>query len=171
VLAYHSGEDRIVKERPPPAATGGCTCPPGPALLVRGRATGAGGRLLKRRAPGRALRRRGRGQPRAESARLRAAVLIKNQARIDDLNRRIDAATAETDTLALQVADLESPGRIIAVARERLGMIDPGSVTYLRPGGDDDARALLPAPPPPDPATPDPATPDPATPDPAGIDP
>jgi cell division protein FtsL len=93
-------------------------------------------------------------------------VLIKNQARIDDLNRRIDAATAETDTLALQVADLESPGRIIAVARERLGMIDPGSVTYLRPGGDDDARALLPAPPPPDPATPDPATPDPA-----GIDP
>ena len=29
VLAYHSGEDRIVKERFNRAATGGCTCPPG----------------------------------------------------------------------------------------------------------------------------------------------
>jgi 16S rRNA (cytosine1402-N4)-methyltransferase len=29
VLAYHSGEDRIVKERFAHAATGGCTCPPG----------------------------------------------------------------------------------------------------------------------------------------------
>ncbi len=28
VLAYHSGEDRIVKERLAFAATGGCTCPP-----------------------------------------------------------------------------------------------------------------------------------------------
>ena len=29
VLAYHSGEDRIVKERFLAAATGGCVCPPG----------------------------------------------------------------------------------------------------------------------------------------------
>jgi 16S rRNA (cytosine1402-N4)-methyltransferase len=29
VLAYHSGEDRIVKERFRAAATGGCVCPPG----------------------------------------------------------------------------------------------------------------------------------------------
>ena len=28
VLSYHSGEDRIVKERFDLAATGGCTCPP-----------------------------------------------------------------------------------------------------------------------------------------------
>ena len=29
VLSYHSGEDRIVKQRFARAATGGCTCPPG----------------------------------------------------------------------------------------------------------------------------------------------
>jgi 16S rRNA (cytosine1402-N4)-methyltransferase len=29
VLAYHSGEDRVVKDRFRTAATGGCTCPPG----------------------------------------------------------------------------------------------------------------------------------------------
>jgi 16S rRNA (cytosine1402-N4)-methyltransferase len=29
VLAYHSGEDRLVKQRFVAAATGGCTCPPG----------------------------------------------------------------------------------------------------------------------------------------------
>ena len=29
VLSYHSGEDRIVKDRFRQAATGGCTCPPG----------------------------------------------------------------------------------------------------------------------------------------------
>jgi 16S rRNA (cytosine1402-N4)-methyltransferase len=29
VLSYHSGEDRIVKDRLRQAATGGCTCPPG----------------------------------------------------------------------------------------------------------------------------------------------
>ena len=29
VLSYHSGEDRLVKERFRRAATGGCVCPPG----------------------------------------------------------------------------------------------------------------------------------------------
>ncbi|MEZ5140913.1 MAG: 16S rRNA (cytosine(1402)-N(4))-methyltransferase RsmH [Acidimicrobiales bacterium] len=69
VLAYHSGEDRIVKERLRVAATGGCTCPPGlpcacgAVPLVR---------LLKRGAwkPSAAEI---AANPRAESARLRAA--------------------------------------------------------------------------------------------------
>lgn len=91
-------------------------------------------------------------------------VLIKNQARIDDLDRRIDVAQAESQTLARQVAELESPARITAAARDRLGMIDPGSVTYLLPAADDDARAHLPPPPVPAPA-PDPASGD------GGVDP
>jgi 16S rRNA (cytosine1402-N4)-methyltransferase len=68
VLAYHSGEDRIVKERFRNAATGGCTCPPGLPCQCGAVPTV---RLLKRGAwkPSAAEVER---NPRAESARLRA---------------------------------------------------------------------------------------------------
>jgi 16S rRNA (cytosine1402-N4)-methyltransferase len=77
VLAYHSGEDRIVKERFRTASTGGCTCPPGlPCVcgatpLVR---------LLKRGAwkPSAAEI---TANPRAESARLRAVEKLAPEAR------------------------------------------------------------------------------------------
>lgn len=67
VLAYHSGEDRIVKERFRLAVTGGCVCPPGLPCVC-------GARPLvrpvtrKARRPGEA---EVRANPRAESARLR----------------------------------------------------------------------------------------------------
>ena len=68
VLAYHSGEDRIVKERFRVAATGGCTCPPGLPCVCGARPVV---RLLNRGArkptPIEVARNR-----RAESARLRA---------------------------------------------------------------------------------------------------
>ena len=69
VLAYHSGEDRIVKERFRHAATGGCTCPPGLPCVCGALPTV---RLLKRGAwkPSAA---EVAANPRAESARLRAA--------------------------------------------------------------------------------------------------
>ena len=71
-LAYHSGEDRVVKERFANAASGGCTCPPtlpcvcGAVPLVR---------LLNRgaRKPSAA---EVAANPRAESARLRACERI-----------------------------------------------------------------------------------------------
>jgi 16S rRNA (cytosine1402-N4)-methyltransferase len=68
VLAYHSGEDRIVKERFRTASTGGCTCPPG-LPCVCGAVPRV--RLLKRGAwkPSAAEI---AANPRAESARLRA---------------------------------------------------------------------------------------------------
>jgi 16S rRNA (cytosine1402-N4)-methyltransferase len=69
VLAYHSGEDRIVKDRFRHASTGGCVCPPGlpcvcgatPSvrLLTRGARRPAAGEIDRNR--------------RAESARLRVA--------------------------------------------------------------------------------------------------
>ncbi|MCX7620960.1 MAG: 16S rRNA (cytosine(1402)-N(4))-methyltransferase RsmH [Acidimicrobiales bacterium] len=69
VISYHSGEDRIVKERLRAAATGGCTCPPGLPCVCRAQPKV---RLLWRGAikpsPLEVAR-----NPRAESARLRAA--------------------------------------------------------------------------------------------------
>ena len=69
VLAYHSGEDRIVKDRFRQAATGGCTCPPGlPCVCDAVRTV----RLVKAgawQAPPAEVA----VNPRAESARLRAA--------------------------------------------------------------------------------------------------
>jgi 16S rRNA (cytosine1402-N4)-methyltransferase len=69
VISYHSGEDRIAKERFRHAATGGCTCPPGlpcqcgavptVRLLTRGALRPTAAEIAANR--------------RAESARLRAA--------------------------------------------------------------------------------------------------
>jgi 16S rRNA (cytosine1402-N4)-methyltransferase len=68
VLSYHSGEDRIVKDRFVHAATGGCTCPPGLPCVCGATPTV---RLLNRgaRKPTPAEI---EANPRAESARLRA---------------------------------------------------------------------------------------------------
>ncbi len=69
VLAYHSGEDRIVKERLVEAFTGGCTCPPRLPCVCGATPTV---RLVWRGAhrPGPAEL---AANPRSESARLRAA--------------------------------------------------------------------------------------------------
>jgi 16S rRNA (cytosine1402-N4)-methyltransferase len=68
VLSYHSGEDRIVKDRFRNAATGGCTCPPGLPCTCGATPLARELRPLKRRPS--------RGEiaqnPRAESAVLRA---------------------------------------------------------------------------------------------------
>ncbi len=69
VLSYHSGEDRIVKDRLRQAETGGCTCPPAlPCACGAERKV----RLLKR---GGWTPTAGEqdANPRAQSARLRAA--------------------------------------------------------------------------------------------------
>lgn len=68
VLSYHSGEDRLVKERFRSAATGGCTCPPGLPCTCGAQPTV---RLLKRGA-WKPTPREVVANPRAASARLRA---------------------------------------------------------------------------------------------------
>jgi 16S rRNA (cytosine1402-N4)-methyltransferase len=69
VLAYHSGEDRIVKDRFRTAATGGCTCPPSLPCVCGATPTV---RMLGRGARRPAAEEVARNH-RAESARLRAA--------------------------------------------------------------------------------------------------
>ncbi|HVF74364.1 MAG TPA: 16S rRNA (cytosine(1402)-N(4))-methyltransferase RsmH [Acidimicrobiales bacterium] len=68
VLAYHSGEDRIVKDRFRYAATGGCVCPP---ALPCGCGAVPTVRLLNRGSRSPSAEEVAR-NPRAESARLRA---------------------------------------------------------------------------------------------------
>ena len=68
VLAYHSGEDRIVKRVFRTAATGGCTCPPGLPCVCGATPTVRELRRGARKASAAEVAR----NPRAESARLRA---------------------------------------------------------------------------------------------------
>ena len=84
VLAYHSGEDRIVKERFRTASTGGCTCPPG--LPCQCGATPVV-RLLKRGA-WKPSAEEIAANPRAESARLRAVE------KLGEPDRRLEAEVA-----------------------------------------------------------------------------
>jgi cell division protein FtsL len=60
-------------------------------------------------------------------------MLAQNQFRLDRLDGRADAEQARYERLRLQVDRLESPQRIVATAQQRLGMVTPGSVTYLTP--------------------------------------
>jgi 16S rRNA (cytosine1402-N4)-methyltransferase len=66
VLTYHSGEDRVVKERFAEAATGGCTCPPGMPCVC-----GATPTVRRVRAPRRPSADQAERNRRARSARLR----------------------------------------------------------------------------------------------------
>ena len=73
-------------------------------------------------------------------------LLTQNQFRLDKLQEASLERQAEYDRLRLQVAELESPDRIVAAAQQ-LGMVTPPKVTYLAPtveetpAADDDTRA------------------------------
>jgi cell division protein FtsL len=74
-------------------------------------------------------------------------VLIRAQDRLDTLNRDVAEQTERSRQLELQLADLQSPERIAQVARDRLGMIAPLTVTFLEPSPDDDTNAQYLSPP------------------------
>jgi cell division protein FtsL len=60
-------------------------------------------------------------------------LLTQGQFRLGRLQTQADDAQAQYVRLRLQVAELESPQRIVADAQERLGMISPSALTYLTP--------------------------------------
>jgi cell division protein FtsL len=64
------------------------------------------------------------------------AVLISGQIRLDELEARVAEEQASYQRSRLEVARLESPQRVVAVAQERLGMVPPGEITYLSPSLD-----------------------------------
>lgn len=69
------------------------------------------------------------------------AVLIGGQVRLDAMRGDVDAETEAIRRLELRVAELESPDRVLDVARDRLGMVLPTEVGYLLPVGLDGVPA------------------------------
>lgn len=60
-------------------------------------------------------------------------VLVGAQGRLDRLDERIEAETQRQHDLRLQVAQLESPERVVERARNDLGMVTPDDVIWLSP--------------------------------------
>ena len=63
-------------------------------------------------------------------------VIAQGQARLDRLNTDVGTAQDANKKLRFDVAELEAPARIVATARDRLGMVVPDTVAYLAPTGD-----------------------------------
>lgn len=76
VLAYHSGEDRIVKDRFRDAVTGGCTCPPGLPCVCGARPIATAVTRKARRPTAAEVA----ANPRAESARMRVVEAVAPEA-------------------------------------------------------------------------------------------
>lgn len=70
-------------------------------------------------------------------------LLVQTQSRLDELNGRIEAQEQLADQHRLQLAELEAPGRIVDEATQRLGMVEPSEVLYLRHEPADDEAARL----------------------------
>jgi cell division protein FtsL len=62
-------------------------------------------------------------------------VLTQGQFELDRINARAEQEQQRFEQLRLEVAELESPERVVAAAQERLGMVPPPGVTYLTPSG------------------------------------
>ena len=61
--------------------------------------------------------------------------LAQGQFELEKLQGKAAQEQAHYERLRLQVAQLESPSRVVAAAQERLGMVPPPGVTYLSPTG------------------------------------
>ncbi len=61
------------------------------------------------------------------------AVLVQGQVRVDTLTSKVAEQQARYQQLRRQVAELESPRRVVDEAVGRLGMVEPDRVEYLTP--------------------------------------
>jgi cell division protein FtsL len=64
-------------------------------------------------------------------------VLLKNQRRLDQLDAQVRDEQASYQQLRLQVAQLQSPERVLDVATSKLGLVPSNGTTYLTPSGAD----------------------------------
>ncbi len=61
------------------------------------------------------------------------ALLVSGQGRLDGLQQQVAEEQSRYQALRLQVAELESPARVVEEAQGRLGMVSPAEITYLTP--------------------------------------
>jgi cell division protein FtsL len=61
------------------------------------------------------------------------AVVVERQARLDRLDRALAESTVRYERLRLEVAQQESPARVIERARQELGMVTPEELTHVTP--------------------------------------
>jgi cell division protein FtsL len=61
------------------------------------------------------------------------ALLASDQVRVDSINSAVASALAKEQNLQLERAELESPSRVLAIAKTELKMVTPSSVVYLPP--------------------------------------
>lgn len=61
------------------------------------------------------------------------ALIVRNQGALDDLDREISEAQRTNQLLRFEIAELEAPERIRALAMGSLGMVEPEVVIYLEP--------------------------------------
>jgi hypothetical protein len=66
------------------------------------------------------------------------ALLVGSQGDLDELERRIAAQEQLLANQQLDLTRLESPTRVVGAAQERLGMVAPAEIVYLRPDANDD---------------------------------
>jgi cell division protein FtsL len=71
-------------------------------------------------------------------------LLVQSQSRLDDLDVRIAAEQQRADDLRVELAALQSPERIAAEARARLGMVSPEEVLYIQHDPDHDRAGTAP---------------------------
>lgn len=67
------------------------------------------------------------------------ALLVQSQARLDSVQAEISRQETIAEKQRLELAELQSPARIVAAATDRLGMVAPGEVVFLRHDTNDDA--------------------------------
>lgn len=72
-------------------------------------------------------------------------LLAQGQVRLNEIETRAAAEQSQYERLRLEVAQLQSPERVVAAAQERLGMVPPAVVTYLNPVGTSSSAADVPA--------------------------
>lgn len=61
---------------------------------------------------------------------------VTNELKIDRIEQKIVAQKAKQRSLRMKLARLKSPSRIVRIAQDELGMVDPGGIIYIKYGRD-----------------------------------